>query len=79
MDICHAACVAGSSNQLPSLTTIEAKVITTLISGRNQEETARVILVSKRRVEEVISDMKEKYNCTTLVQLIHFLSQNGLI
>jgi DNA-binding NarL/FixJ family response regulator len=79
MDICHAACMAGSSSQLPSLTVIEAKVITTLIAGHTQKETSRSVGVCHARVKEVIGQMKEKYSCTTLVQLIHFLSQNGLI
>lgn len=71
--------MAGSSNNVPSLTTTEARVIAFLIAGKKQEEISRLILVSKRRVEEIISDMKEKYSCATLVQLTHFLIQNGLI
>lgn len=53
------------------LTHREIMVLQWLIAGKSADEIAVIMTVSKRTVEAHIRNMKEKFNCYKLTQLVH--------
>lgn len=69
-----------TENQTPLLSFIERKVMNHIaVEGVTQQEAARKIGISERRVKQIVEEIKMKTDCKRIAHLTYFLTKNNLI